>query len=120
MNADEHELSELNRRTFAAEDHASRDELAPLLTDDFKIARGNWSIEDKEQMLARIAADTSRRTRAIDEDSIRIWGASAVVTCRVTLREPDGTVVGYFWNSKVCVKRVDGWKCAAWQVVRIP
>ena len=119
MNRDEGQLSELNRKTFAAEDHASRDELGPELTDDFKIARGNWEIEGKEQMLTRVAADTSGRTRTIDEESVRIWETSAVVTSRVTVLERDGSVVGRFWNTKVCVKQGADWKCRAWQVARI-
>jgi hypothetical protein len=120
MNRDDAKLSELNRKTFAAEDHSSRDELAPHLTDDFKVARGNWEIENKEQMLTRVAADKSGRTRRIDEESVHIWDTSGVVTSRLTLLERDGTAVGRFWNTKVCVKQGDGWKCLAWQVARIP
>ncbi len=119
MDRDEDDLRKLNRDTFAAEDHASRSEMAPCLDAMFKIARSTWAVQDREQMLEQLEKDASRRTRIIDEETIRTWGDTAVVTCRVTLREPGGEIVGYFWNTKVCRRREHGWICTAWLVAKL-
>ena len=119
MSTDEEALRKLNRETFAAEDHASRSEAAPWLDDTFKIARSTWVVQDKDHYLDQVAGDTSRRTRQIDEEAIQIWNDTGVVTCRLILREPDGALVGYFWNTKVCQRRKGGWACTAWQVARL-
>jgi Domain of unknown function (DUF4440) len=119
MNRDDEDLRKLNRETFAAEDHASRSETAPWLDDTFKIARSTWVVQDKEPYLEQVAKDTSRRTREIDEEVIRIWSDTSVVTCRVTLREAGGALVGYFWNTKVCHRREGRWTCTAWLVARL-
>jgi hypothetical protein len=120
MTLDEQKVLRLNTATFAAEDNASRDALESWLTDDFQIARGNWTIETKDQMLKRIGSDTSGRKRAVSDESVKVWPDGAVVTSTVTLTEPDGRLVGVFWNTKVCVRQGSDWKCSAWQVVRLP
>lgn len=115
--ARDHEvLLDVNRRSFRAEDEHSGDDLAPILHDDFEIVRGNGTIEDKATMLARIAGDTSARTRAVDEEVVRILGDAAVVRSRVTLKEGNGDVVGRFWNTKTFVRSDGDWRCVAWQV----
>jgi hypothetical protein len=116
----EDELRKLNRESFQAEDNANRDPLEHILADDFRIVRSNYEIEDKPTMLRRVAADTSRRKREVDHDNIKVYGDSAVVTSRVTLKEASSDIVGRFWNTKVLVRREGQWKCLVWQVVRIP
>jgi Domain of unknown function (DUF4440) len=114
------ELLDLNRRSFKAEDEHSEEKLGPILAGDFRIVRANWQTEGKEQMLDRIASDTSEKVREIDEENVKIYGDSAVVTSRVTLKEKSGGVVGYYWNTKVFAKREGRWQCTAWQVAMIP
>lgn len=116
----EDELRKLNRESFQAEDDAKREPLEHILADDFRIVRSNYVIEDKPTMLSRIAADTSRRKREVDDDNVKVYEDSAVVTSRVTLKETSGEMVGRFWNTKVFVRREGQWKCLVWQVVRIP
>ena len=117
--AEELSLRRLNRRSFAAENRASADALAPLLADDFRIARSTWIVQDKAQTLEQVATDTSGRRRELSHEEVRRWGEHAVITSRVTLRQADGQVAGRFWNTKVCVRREGGWQCTAWQVARI-
>jgi hypothetical protein len=64
----EDELAKLNRELFQAEDNANTDPLEHILADDFRIVRSNYVIEDKPTMLSRVAADTSRRKREVDDD----------------------------------------------------
>jgi hypothetical protein len=119
MDRDDEDLRKLNRETFAAEDHASPSEMALWLDETFKIARSTWVTQNKGEALDQIGKDTSRRTRDIDEETIRVWGDTGLVTSRVALREPDGALVGYFWNTKVCRRREGGWTCTAWLVARL-
>jgi hypothetical protein len=122
MNAhrsDEQVLHDRNRQSFEAENDHSREALEPILADDFKIIRSNWLIDDKQGMLSRVHCDTSRRTRRVVEESIKVYGDSAVVTSRVRLEE-EGRETQYFWNTKVFVKRDGQWQCVVWQVARIP
>jgi hypothetical protein len=116
----EDELRKLNRESFQAEDDANREPLEHILADDFRIVRSNYVIEEKPTMLSRVAADTSRRKREVDDDNVKVYEDSAVVTSRVTLKETSGEIVGHFWNTKVFVRREGQWKCLIWQVVRIP
>jgi hypothetical protein len=116
----EDELRKLNRESFQAEDDHSREGLEPILADDFRIVRSNFIMEDKPAMLCRVAADTSHRRREVDAEEVKVYGDSAVVTCRVTLKEESGKIFGYFWNTKVFVRREKDWKCIVWQVARIP
>ena len=114
-------MKELNRETFQAEDAADRESLERILTDDFRIIRSNLIIEDKPAMLCRVAADASGRKRELDDESesVKIYEDSAVVTCRIMLKEKDGKIVGHFWNTNVFVKREEEWRCVVWQVARI-
>ncbi|HEX2051190.1 MAG TPA: nuclear transport factor 2 family protein [Actinomycetota bacterium] len=113
-------LLDLNSRSFLAEDEHSREQLSLILHDDFEIVRANGTVEDRETMLARIAADTSDRTREIDEERVRVFRNAAVVRSRVTLKESNGDVVGRFWNTKTFVRSGDEWRCVAWQVTAAP
>lgn len=113
-------LKKLNKESFQAEDDHSRNALVPILADDFKIVRSNFILEDKPAMLCRVAADPSRRKREVDDEEVKVYGDSAVVTCRVTLKEENGDIFGYFWNTKVFVKQEKDWKCVVWQVARVP
>ena len=119
MDRDEEDLRRLNHETFAAEDHGSRSEMAPWLDETFKIARSTWVVQDKVQALEQVGKDTSPRTREVDEEAVRVWGDTGIVTCRVTLRDPGGGLVGHFWNTKVCQRREGGWTCTAWLVARL-
>lgn len=96
--------------------------LERILADDFRIIRSNLIIEDKPAMLCRVATDASHRKREVDNKSeeVKIFGDSAIVTCRITLKEEDGEIVGHFWNTKVFVRQEEDWKCLVWQVARIP
>ena len=116
----EDELRKLNRESFQAEDDANREPLERILADDFRIVRSNYVIEDKPTMLKRVAADTSRRKREVDDENVKVYGGSALVTSRVTLKEASGEIFGHFWNTKVFVKRAGEWKCPVWQVTPIP
>lgn len=115
-------LIKLNRDTFKAEDDANSELLERIMADEFRIIRSNLIIEDKPAMLCRVAADTSQRIREVDNESeeVRIFGDSAVVTCRITLKEEGGEVFGQFWNTKVFVNREGEWKCVVWQVAKLP
>lgn len=109
-------LLDVNRRSFRAEDEHSREQLSTILHDDFEIVRANGTVEDRETMLGRIAADASGRTRGVDEERVRVFGDAAVVRSRVTLKESNGDVVGRFWNTKTFVRSDGDWRCVAWQV----
>jgi hypothetical protein len=117
----ENELKKLNRDSFQAEDDANRELLEQILADDFRIFRSNLTIEDKQTMLNRVAADTSQRKREIDEESeiVKVFGNTAVVCCRLILKEKDDTVVGHFWNTKLFGRSGEEWKCVVWQVARL-
>jgi hypothetical protein len=45
-----------NERSFQTENKASREELEPILADDFTIIRSTGVIEDKQRMLDRVAS----------------------------------------------------------------
>jgi hypothetical protein len=38
-----------------------------------------------------------------------------------TTRDADGVpVVGHFWNTRLFVRENSEWRCAAWQVMKLP
>jgi hypothetical protein len=117
----EDELRKLNRESFQAEDGAKREPLEHILADDdFRIVRSNYMIEDKPTMLSRVAADSSGRKREVDDENVKVYEDSSVVTSRVTLKETSGEIVGRFWNTKMFARRKGQWKCILWQVAQIP
>ena len=120
--SDERVLADLNRKSFAAEDKGSeggREELEPILAQDFRMIRSTGVVQDGQGMLAQVAGDESGRRRAIEESDVRVYDNSAVVTSCIVVHEPDGALVGRFWNTKVFAKREAAWRCVAWQVTRI-
>jgi hypothetical protein len=109
-------LTELNNKSFEAEEDGSRENLDSLLTDDFRIVRSNFNVSDKQAMLTDVSANANKG-RGVDEVSVKVYGDSAVVTSHLTTRNQN--TVSQFWNTKVFVKQGGEWRCRAWQVARL-
>jgi hypothetical protein len=115
MSDDERTLLDLNRVTFAAEQHKPAkswaDVLHKALTDDFRLRRGIGEIEDRERMIARLSR-TKPVPREILEATVAVQEETAVVRSRVRM---GGNT---FRNAKLFEKTSDGWRCAYWRVTR--
>lgn len=116
----ERRVRALNRATFAAEDRGSGEEMSPLLSEDFAILRSTGEQQGKAQMLQRLGEKGPGATpRAVDCEAVKLFGESAVVTSRVTMRGADGNVSGGYWNTKVFARRNGDWSCRVWQVISL-
>jgi ketosteroid isomerase-like protein len=132
--SDEDELIELNRRTFAAEDAHDHNSLRTILAEDFVIVRARLSadgnsqangvavregaIQTKQQMLEAVSRETRPLSRHRHETLVQVYGDTAVVACRVELREASD-LAGQFWNTQVYARTDEGWRCRDWRVTRI-
>ena len=113
-------IAELNAFILEAEEQGSRADLAPLLTRDFIIIRAIGLKQNRDTFLDAVPGGADRG-RTADQPEVRLHGDCAVFTCRVTTtRNPDGSLGGgSFWNTRVFVRDLEGWRCAAWQVTEI-
>lgn len=113
MTDDEQALLDLNRKTFAAEEHKPAKSwekiLHTALADDFRLRRGIGEIENRERMIARLSR-TKPTPREILEEGVVIEKETAVVRSRVRMGEKT------FRNAKLFEKTPDGWRCVYWRV----
>jgi Domain of unknown function (DUF4440) len=115
------ELTNQNEFILQAEEQGHKADLAPLLTDEFIIIRATGVKQNRDDFLKAVPGNAGRG-RTADQPEVHLYGDCAVFTCRVTTtRNPDGTPGGgSFWNTRLFVRDPEGWRCAAWQVTKIP
>jgi hypothetical protein len=102
----------LNEDMIQAEEAGRETDLAKHLHPDFKIVRGDFSVEDRQTFL-RAVPGKANAGRKPDLPTVNLFGDRAIVTCRVT------TNSGYFWNTRLFVREQNEWQCTKWQVVKI-
>jgi ketosteroid isomerase-like protein len=96
-----------------------------ILTDDYILTTPEGQLATKAQVLRiiRSPGDPSFVIKGVDleEMSIRVFGDTALVSSRFTLKvETEGRIVETsFRHTDVFVKRQDGWRCVSRQATRI-
>jgi hypothetical protein len=127
MDAAVGEITQLNERTFEAEEREPADAwqafLSRVLADDFVLRRSRPEVsnETKEQMIERIEAPDYRIVNRKVYD-VRVWTSESlgVVSSVVELPDKSGEIQTY-QNVKVFrSSRAGEWLCVYWQVSGMP
>jgi hypothetical protein len=115
------EIAYLNQRILQAEESGQAADLGPLLAEAFFIVRSTGEKIDRDEFLAAVSANANRGRTASDFH-VDLVGECAVFTCVVaTTKRPDGAPdAARFWNTRLFIRENGQWRCAQWQVARIP
>ena len=114
-------LTALNERILQAEEAGLKNDLDPLLAADFTIIRATGVKHDRQAFLDAVKSNANRG-RIAAEPHVYSVGECAVYTVIVTTtRDADGApAIGHFWNTRLFVQEDNQWRCAAWQVMKLP
>lgn len=113
-------LVKLNNDSFQAEESADAAQMARLLTLDFTILRPKDLEKGKVVTRDEFLDDLAARGRLVEDICVRLFGEVAVVTSLLSTHDEQRQATGRFWNTKVCVKQVNGeWLIRDWRVNRI-
>lgn len=117
----ESEIAYLNHRLLQAEESGQVADLEPLLAESFFIIRSSGEKADRPAFLEAVPGNANRG-RSASDPKVHLVGGCGVFTCVVaTTKNPDGTQnAGRFWNTRLFIRENAQWRCAEWQVVRIP
>lgn len=114
---DEQAILQVERQYIQANLNADTDTLEKILADDFAI-RNRWSMEDKEERLARLE-NQQLAFEVIDTDNVelKINGERAVLTGKAFVESrKDGLVSS---NSRYTFRRVYEKRQGRWQIVSV-
>src|SRR5262245_1726830 len=117
----ETEIKCLNELILQYEESGDAEKLKPLLAESFTILRSNGERQDRQAFLNAVGSNKNRGRRA-EQPQVQLAGDTALYTCIVeTTRNPDCTPnPGRFLNNRMFTREGGEWRCAAWQVSRIP
>ena len=110
-------------RRIEAMTKADAQALGEILRDDLTYIHSSGPLETKAQVLDEITSG-KLRYRAIEpsEQTVRVFGDTAIVTGRAQLRVTSGGKPLGFWVrfTEVWVRANNAWQLAAWQSTRLP
>jgi Domain of unknown function (DUF4440) len=114
------DIIHINQEILDAEETGNQAKLEHHLHPDFTIVRASGEKQNRKAYLAAVSANRKRGRKA-DRVEVRVYGESAVFTCRVTTSLDKGgkSAQGNFWNTRLFLRQGDKWLCAAWQVMKI-
>jgi quercetin dioxygenase-like cupin family protein len=115
------EIAYLNERILHAEESGQVADLGPLLAKAFYIVRSTGEKADREEFLAAVSANANRG-RTVSDVRVDLRGECAAFSCIVaTTKTADGSPdAAHFWNTRLFICEDGQWRCAQWQVTRIP
>lgn len=118
-----HEIDRLEDAWREAMLHADAATVSTMLADDYMGITPVGTLQSKEQTLASLRA-ASMRFKAIEisDRKVRLYGSTAVVTCRAEVDgvSPDGPLTGSYRYTHVWVRNAQGvWKIVSFEASRI-
>src|SRR5262245_43676481 len=87
------------------------DALRKIYAEDFVAIAGNGSVLSRSDLMEVFARTDDRLTFTVDEIDVRLYGASAIFTGRLTARTASGDVASVGRFTHVFVKRDGAWVC---------
>ena len=87
------------------------DALRKIYAEDFLAIAGNGSVLSRSDVMDVFARTDDRLAFTVDEIDVRLYGASAIFTGRLTARTASGEVASTGRFTHVFVKRDDAWVC---------
>jgi len=117
------EILAQDARRIEAMTQADAQALGEILRDDLTYIHSSGPLETKAQVIDEITSG-KLRYRAIEpsEQTVRVFGDTAIVTGRAQLRVNSGGKGLGFWVrfTEVWVRANNAWQLAAWQSTRLP
>jgi ketosteroid isomerase-like protein len=122
MSEDEEQLLRIDREWSEAYPKCDIGALDRIIADDWVCIDGAGQLITKQQLLERIAGHPFPfDTHAFDEQRVRIFGETAVVTGRLTAsgQDREGAFRLQQRFTRVYVRRLDSWQAIATQVTAV-
>ncbi len=117
----ENEIECLNQLITQYEEAGDAERLAPLLAEDFTILGYTGERQDR-QVFLNSTESARNRGRRIENPKVLVTGETAQYTCIIVMsQDAEGKPApARFFNSRVFVRQGGEWRCASWQVFRMP